>query len=276
MRKLAGMTEENSRLDVENYRLKESIESIKERMVSLELEQGKLKETALTMEKGNGGEGQEKLLGQIKVLCETQEKLKIDIILKDPEASFIRDSNEIATPPPPGKEAGVDFASFSAVDAENREEESKGSPPRLEVPRSREALNEIKAKGTGGSISEKPVAFPGSPNHFKFVEFRLGRRKEFRKKSNARIIQELKENAMKQNKNVQPFPKKMLLKIISYFYNGMKNPSRKTPQGIGFVTYAYGELMNKYGLKNVADRKFLQVLLLAKGKNSARYWSHPL
>ncbi len=232
-KRLAEVTDENNKMDVENYKLKESVENIKERIMSLEQDRGKLKETIAALEKGGNkpAEGQARLIGQIKDLCDTQDKLKTDLVSNPTDASFLRESESSA--------------------ADNKDE--------LRVPLKGLEMSTGKERAM---LDERSAEFVGSPNHFKFVEFRLGRRKKLMKKSNARMIQELKENAMKQNKNVQPFPRKMLLKMISYFYSGMLGNSRKSQQGTNFVTFAYGELMNKYGLKNVADRKFLQVFAL--------------
>ncbi len=96
--------------------------------------------------------------------------------------------------------------------------------------------------------------------HYKFAEFKLGRKKELRKKRDNKFIQELKDLVLKQKVKVYPLPRKSILKMISYFYNELLGSLKTADSGYQcLAVYIYSELTNKYGLKNVADRKFMQV-----------------
>eukprot|EP01022_Parablepharisma_sp_SALTPOND_P005765 TRINITY_DN1235_c0_g1_i1.p1 TRINITY_DN1235_c0_g1~~TRINITY_DN1235_c0_g1_i1.p1 ORF type:complete len:1264 (-),score=158.24 TRINITY_DN1235_c0_g1_i1:908-4609(-) len=111
---------------------------------------------------------------------------------------------------------------------------------------------------SGFAVVEKsrPIAA-----HFKFAEFRLGaNRPKLHYKQDFKVISELKNKAINQKQPVASLPLKLLLRMITYFYTlRIKTRKSNTGSDITLPTFIYKEFLTRYGLKHVADRKFLQV-----------------
>ncbi len=117
-----------------------------------------------------------------------------------------------------------------------------------------------RAKWVAPSEPQTPVAGKRTYN-YKFAEFKLGRRREVRKKRDTKFVQELKDRVMRQGVKVAPMPRKTLLKQICYFYNELIGAMKKKESDCQcLAVYIYADLANRYGLKKVADQKFLQIL----------------
>lgn len=95
-------------------------------------------------------------------------------------------------------------------------------------------------------------------NYFQFAEFKLGRKRKLRKKTHNKIIANLKAKALRERKRISPPPLKMLLRTITRLYTDRLEANKNC--GDSLSAYLYAEVTNMYGLKNVADSKFLQVL----------------
>eukprot|EP01022_Parablepharisma_sp_SALTPOND_P016891 TRINITY_DN2585_c1_g1_i1.p1 TRINITY_DN2585_c1_g1~~TRINITY_DN2585_c1_g1_i1.p1 ORF type:complete len:1175 (+),score=163.86 TRINITY_DN2585_c1_g1_i1:92-3526(+) len=81
------------------------------------------------------------------------------------------------------------------------------------------------------------------------------RRHRVKEDNSSKTAEKLRIMAQTENCKVEPLPKKMLLKTITTYYN--ECISGKTIQSLS--GYVYSDLQNRFGLKTVADRKFLQV-----------------
>ncbi len=126
-----------------------------------------------------------------------------------------------------------------------------------------EILGGIKAHDTPRTAStfEVAVTSKSATPYFRFAEFKLGTRPRLHKKQDFRIIRELKELAIQQKTRISAMPLKGLLKVITYFYGARLHCRRTVSASLSLPGYVYSALLNRYGLKQVADRKFLQVWL---------------
>ncbi len=145
---------------------------------------------------------------------------------------------------------------------------------------------------SAGGRGPSPPAFKRS-NHFALADRRLGIRKAERRRRGFNIINKFKQNIViaipppanmsisprpnqlqpppqaqapilspkATKRTVQPLPRKTILRLISEYYRELSyiHKSPGAPQPIILSSHVSTELANKYGLKSVADNKFLQV-----------------
>jgi len=101
--------------------------------------------------------------------------------------------------------------------------------------------------------------------HFKFAEFKFRTGKpKLQRKQDFSIVSNLKEKALQTKNPVSAMAPKLLMRMITYFYSILlkyrKNQILQTAlNNVTLPIIMHKELTNKYGLKHVADRKFLQV-----------------
>jgi len=76
----------------------------------------------------------------------------------------------------------------------------------------------------------------------------------------SKVMQNYNSQSDTEKFKIDPLPKKMLLKLITgYYYEFLQ---RKNMEIYDLATYIYDDLGKKFGLKTVADRKYLQVFFL--------------
>jgi len=225
-------------LELENYRLREMLENLKCRMEAVSHEENKISEIVKEISEKPIPDPNiskiiiEKMVTHVRELKRSHESMKEDLEEK------------------------------AAADNEFLLKQLEDIPKTEIAKSSSEILNGIYTMAHDhdelkASIARMPQFIARAPNHFKTIETKLANRKELRKKRTDNIILELKETALKKKISVQPLPRKMLLKLISYFYSELS----QSMCADALTRYVYDELSNKYGLRNVADRKFLQVVV---------------
>mmetsp|Transcript_1337 Transcript_1337/g.843 ORF Transcript_1337/g.843 Transcript_1337/m.843 type:complete len:243 (+) Transcript_1337:1135-1863(+) len=99
----------------------------------------------------------------------------------------------------------------------------------------------------------------------KFQLFNLGVRKKQERKGLHPSYQLMKKIVNKDKRLLKDImPKKMLLRVIQQVYQEKNymdlNPVPGSESSQSLVEYLYDNFMHKYGLKNVAEKKFLQVI----------------
>ncbi len=110
-----------------------------------------------------------------------------------------------------------------------------------------------------------PVAVPASAvavDHFARAEQEHRASKRLiRKKNCNRIVTRLLDKAQKECSHVYAMPRKLLLRTITRFYAEVLTAPKG--QSLDLSGHIFASLLNKFGLQNAAERKFLQVSTLA-------------
>lgn len=92
------------------------------------------------------------------------------------------------------------------------------------------------------------------------------------KKQKASITQEIQTKAIRENINIVGIPLKILLRIISHFYSMLSSIKKSTQEIPCLQELIFSELLTCYGLRTIAERKFLQVIAIINILDNSRMY----
>jgi hypothetical protein len=223
--KLARMEEKNKELEVENFLLKDKIEMIREKLMQVEHDEQVLSQLIDKLEAENEQGRLRQLVHDIKEVREEQKKVTIHIETIDKATNY---SPPLLTRP---EDAQPPDASFDFL---------------------HEASQIVKEKPKEVEVCPADAV---DRSHFRRAEEGRGKRKVVPKVEN-QIVRQLIQRALNLRGTVMAMPKKLLLRVISTTY---KELLQRQEEERDVASHLFATLMKDFGLRSVAERRFLQV-----------------
>ncbi len=244
------------RVTTENYELRELIDNLREQLATESAFDQKLAELLKTLSSGNyNREDISKLEREIKDAQRNRDALLQTLSLKEQDSWLMQSMDEKDT-------SGIGCRSVSrggSARGQGRNRSMSKTENAKDLDTSSPRTDKADTDTT--NVKELLGSHTGGQTHFLTAQQNMQKRKGMRKRRVNRVVHELRQKVISQKKKVNPMPKKMLLRLITTFYEELskafRNPPAQHPNSIS--AFVYSVLMNKYGLKNVADKKFLQV-----------------
>ncbi len=235
VRILQQYCEQNKALELENFELNDKVEIVRDRMKQMDTDNKTFDQMISKLETTHEKEEFSKLVSGIKRLTR-QNTSNIERGVKELHAE-----NEYS--------AAVKVAANkkAVTTSDIIQEIVKTQMQELTQPQSQFAKED----------ERKELAAAKAPHYASSAAHRPYKEKKLRAKMNNEVVNQLRAIAQQEKRKVEPLPKKMLLRTITAYY-GEGLAGRVGGQDL--TAYVYADLLNRYGLKNVADRKFLQVL----------------
>eukprot|EP01022_Parablepharisma_sp_SALTPOND_P000761 TRINITY_DN105009_c0_g1_i1.p1 TRINITY_DN105009_c0_g1~~TRINITY_DN105009_c0_g1_i1.p1 ORF type:complete len:1013 (-),score=110.93 TRINITY_DN105009_c0_g1_i1:4125-7049(-) len=221
-KKLAEAAEKVKNLEVENFLLKDKLETVKDRLRQVEKTEQDLTQLVEKLES-------EKNAAEFRQIKEKMKEVK-------------KEHNKV----------NVEVETDNSIEYH--------TPLKLLKPKNIQKVDtsfDFAREITKTSILQKDVdrEYPTS-NHLIRVDAARTKR-NFLKKPDNRIVPLLIEKVLRENSKIYSMPKKLLLKTISHLYAELV--SAKDPAS-DLANYVFNIIMNRFGLQSIAERKFLQIL----------------